>query len=125
MNPRGQRLISWIILAGFGCLFISAMPAMAAVEPGRLLNPLTGTTAALSIPQIAQRIIKAAFGVIGVVSLVIFIYGGFLWMTAMGDDKKVKQGWDTMIWAGMGMVVMFGSYAIVDFILRSLGPTAA
>jgi hypothetical protein len=65
-------------------------------------------------------VIRGVFGIIGTIALVIFIYGGFMWMTAFGEESKVKKGWDTMIWAGMGLAVIFGSYVAVDFILKAI-----
>lgn len=81
-------------------------------------NPLGDK--ATSIPQLVNRVIKALFGISGTAALVMFLYGGFVWMTAMGEDKKIKNGWDTMVWAALGLAVIFGSYAIVNFVLEAL-----
>lgn len=73
-----------------------------------------------SIPTLLGNILRWFFGIIGTVTLVMFIYGGFLWMTAFGEENKIKKGWDTMIWAGLGIAVIFGSYVTVDFILKAI-----
>ena len=80
-------------------------------------NPLG---AELDLRLIAGNVIKAVLGIIGSVALVIFLYGGIQWMVAMGDDTKIKKGLDTMIWAGLGLVIIFGSYVAVQFLLRTL-----
>ncbi|MDP2630155.1 MAG: pilin [Candidatus Uhrbacteria bacterium] len=80
-------------------------------------NPL-GTQ--VDIPLIAGDIIKKALGIIGSVALVIFLYGGIQWMIATGDDTRVKKGLDTMIWAGLGLVIIFGSYVAVQFLLTAV-----
>lgn len=85
-----------------------------------LTNPLGTTTNTISIPHIIGNVLKGLFGIIGTIALVMFIFGGFLWMTAFGEESKVKKGWDTMIWAAMGLAVMFGSYVAVDFILKAI-----
>lgn len=72
------------------------------------------------IPKLIGMILRMVFAVIGVVALIIFIYGGVLWMTAFGEEQRVKKGWDTMIWAALGLIVIFGSYIAVDFILRAI-----
>lgn len=48
-------------------------------------------------------------------------------MTAMGEDKKIKKGWDTMVWGGVGLGTIFASYAMVNFMLTTLleNPPAA
>ncbi|MEK7122336.1 MAG: hypothetical protein AAB855_00610, partial [Patescibacteria group bacterium] len=60
------------------------------------------------------------FSVIGVVALVMFIYGGVLWMTAFREEQRIKKGWDTMIWAALGLITIFGSYIAVDFVLKAI-----
>lgn len=67
-----------------------------------------------------NRIIKAIIGITGTAALVVFIYGGFLWLTSMGDAGKVKEGTNAMKWATIGLVVIFSAYILVNFILTSL-----
>lgn len=100
-----------------------AGPPPAACLPGStsLCNPLGSEfNDPSNIPNLIGNVIKGLFGVIGTIALVIFIFGGFLWMTAFGEESKVKKGWDTMIWAAMGLAVIFGSYVAVDFILKAI-----
>jgi hypothetical protein len=81
-----------------------------------LPNPL-GTT---DIRVIIGRIIKAVMGIIGSIALALFMYGGFLWMTAAGDPAKVKKGQQTIIAATIGLAIIFLSYTLVNFVLSSL-----
>lgn len=81
-----------------------------------LENPLCTT----DIPALIGKVLRGLFAIIGTIALIIFIYGGALWMTAFGEESKVKRGWDTMIWGAIGLVVIFGSYVAVDFILKAI-----
>jgi hypothetical protein len=81
-----------------------------------LPNPL-GTT---DIRVVIGRIIKAVMGIIGSIALVLFMWGGFMWMTAAGDSGKVKKGQQTIIAATIGLAIIFLSYTIVNFVLSSL-----
>ena len=72
------------------------------------------------IPTLIGKALRGLLVIIGTIALVIFIYGGALWMTAFGEESKVKRGWDTMIWGSIGLVVIFGSYVAVDFILKAI-----
>jgi hypothetical protein len=82
----------------------------------KLPNPL-GTT---SVYDILGRVIKAALGLTGAIALVMFIYGGFLMMFSGGNPSAVKKGKDTLVMAVLGLVVIFASYAIVNFIITSI-----
>ncbi|MBI4599883.1 TrbC/VirB2 family protein [Candidatus Uhrbacteria bacterium] len=100
----------------------AAIPSAPCTPGGTsLCNPLgTQFSSTSQIPALVGNVLKGLFGIIGTIALVIFIYGGFMWMTAFGEESKIKKGWDTMIWAGLGLAVIFGSYVAVDFILKAI-----
>lgn len=72
-------------------------------------------------PQLIGRIIKAILGLVGALALAMFVYGGFTWLTSAGSPDKIKKGKDILIWATIGLIVIFTSYTLVDFLLRSFG----
>jgi hypothetical protein len=85
---------------------------------GQLENPL-GSTA--STPQLLYgRIIYGFLGVTGALALIMFIVGGFQWMTASGNAERVKKGRDTLMWAVLGLLVIFSSYAILRAVFEAL-----
>jgi len=57
-------------------------------------------------------------------ALVMFIYGGIIWMTSSGNAEQVTKGKNIIIWATIGLVVIFSAYALVNFVLtKALGVT--
>lgn len=87
-----------------------------------IANPLDGKINSDYTPQkFIGNIIKALLGVIGSIALIMFVYGGFMWMTAAGDKNKVTKGMDTMLWAVLGLTVIFSSYALVRFVIEKVG----
>jgi len=79
------------------------------------LNPITATT-----PQkLIGTAIKTIMGLIGSIALVMFVYGGVLWMTAMGNSEREKKGREVIVWSGLGVVVILISYIIVDFVFEA------
>lgn len=80
-------------------------------------NPLP---AGEDVPVIVGNVIKTVLGIIGSIALVIFLYGGIQWMVSMGDEQKINKGRDTMIWAGLGLIVIFGSYTLVQLLLKTV-----
>ncbi len=78
------------------------------------LNKLEAKT----LPALIGVIIKGLMGIIGTVALVMMLYGGILWMTARGNSETTTKARDTILWAGLGIVVIFASYALVDFIFE-------
>jgi len=85
-----------------------------------LKNPLTGKAEALTIPQIIGLAIKAILGLVGSIALLMFIIGGLTWMTSGGNPEKIEKGKKTLVWATIGLLVIFSSYIILDFVIRKL-----
>lgn len=75
----------------------------------------------ISAPKIIGNIIKTVLAIVGALALGMFVYGGFTWLTSGGSPDRVKKGKDILIWAVIGLVVIFASYTLVDFLLRALG----
>lgn len=67
--------------------------------------------------ELAQNVLKLIWGIIGSLALVMFVWGGFLWLTARGEDEQVKKGWDTLINAVIGLVIILGSWVIINTVI--------
>lgn len=85
-------------------------------KPVRLPNPLKAD----SPQELIGYIINAFLGIVGSIALIMFIYGGFVWMTAAGSQEKVTQGRNILVWATIGLVIIFSSYALINFILTEV-----
>lgn len=59
-------------------------------------------------------------GLSGVVILLIFIYGGLMWMISYGDSKKIEKGSSAIRAAVIGMVIVFISYSAVELLWQAL-----
>lgn len=66
-------------------------------------------------------IIQGILGALGVVAVIMIILGGISYITSQGDAAKAKKGRDTIIYALIGLVVALLAFAIVTFILNSIG----
>lgn len=85
-----------------------------------LKNPLTGDETSVSPQVLIGTVIKAVLGIVGSLALVMFIYGGFLWMTSAGNSEQVQKGKNILIWAALGLAVIFSSYALVKFVIEGI-----
>ena len=73
-----------------------------------------------TIQQIIGSAIKVFLGIVGSVALVMFFYGGYLWLISGGSSDKIKKGKDTLIWATIGLIVIFGSGILVRTVINAL-----
>lgn len=70
--------------------------------------------------MIIGNVIKVVLGIVGSLALIIFIYGGLMWMTSSGNTERIKKGRDTLVWAAIGLMVIFGSYTVINFVIQSI-----
>lgn len=81
-----------------------------------LVNPL-GTT---NLIEIFGKLIKAFVGLVGMIVLVVFVYGGFMWLLSAGNPEKIKKGTQAMMYALIGLFIIFSAYVIISTILKAL-----
>ncbi len=67
------------------------------------------------------NIVTAVFSILGLIFLFLILYAGFLWMTAMGDPKKVTKAKDILSQAVIGLIIVVTSYAISFFVVNLVG----
>lgn len=65
-------------------------------------------------------IIKTALSFIGVLFLVLAIYGGYIWMMARGNEQEVEKAKNTLTAAVIGLVIIVAAYAISIFVMSKL-----
>lgn len=105
-------------LIGLALCFLVVAPVLAVP----LDNPLASGGGGVSgVTGLVNQLIKFVLGFTGLLSLLAFIYGGLLWMSSMGDSKKVEKGKQVMIWSVYGLAVIFASYGIVLTLFEALG----
>jgi hypothetical protein len=69
---------------------------------------------------IIGRVIKYIIGFSGTIALLTFMYGGALWLISAGRMDYVTKGRNYMIWAAIGLAIVFGSQIILSQILSFL-----
>ena len=69
---------------------------------------------------IAVNIINAVLGVFGVAFTALLVYGGWLWMTAAGNQDHVDRAKKVLQWAVIGIAIVIVSLSIGVFVSNSL-----
>ncbi|MDO4872091.1 MAG: hypothetical protein Q4A27_01505 [bacterium] len=68
---------------------------------------------------IFTTIVNVMLFLIGVLSVVMLIYGGIQYVISTGDSGKVNNAKNTILYAIVGLIVAILSYAIINFVLTS------
>ena len=114
-----------LVFAFFVCMPMVAMAQLSGQDTGLSTTVQTGYGQSgdiASLPEfIGQYIILPAVSLSATIIFVLFIYAGFLWMTAQGKQDQVKKAQDILRNAVIGAVLIVSAYVIVNFVVTQLG----
>ncbi|MEA3398326.1 MAG: Ig-like domain-containing protein [Patescibacteria group bacterium] len=68
----------------------------------------------------AVNVIKIALTFLGIIAIVMILYGGFVWMTAAGDPGRVEKAKKILISAIIGLIIILSAFLIVQFIFNKI-----
>jgi cytochrome bd-type quinol oxidase subunit 2 len=102
--------------------FFAAIPADATDYTGleETAKEAKLKTRETDVNKLVGQIVRSLLSFVGVLLLVLFIYAGFLWMTAQGNEEQVTKAKNIIKGATIGAVLVFASYALTNFVLQSL-----
>ncbi len=66
-------------------------------------------------------IIKVLLQVLGLLFIILLIYGGFIWMLSRGNENEVTRAKDILQHALIGLIIVIISYSITVFVFKGLG----
>ncbi len=71
--------------------------------------------------SIIGQVITMVLSFMGIIFLVLAIYGGYNWMTARGDEQKVEKAKQTITNAIIGLIVVLAAYVISWSVVNVVG----
>jgi len=72
------------------------------------------------IRLIAASILNIVFSLIGIISIVLVIRGGFIWYTSGGNEDEIKKARNTLLSGVVGLIIVLTSYSLARYILSAL-----
>jgi len=72
------------------------------------------------LPELIGNIINVGLSVLGIVAVILFIYGGYLWMTGRGKEERITKAKETLEAAIIGLIIILAAYAITYFVVDRL-----
>ncbi len=83
-------------------------------------NLITSPSQASNIYEIAGYIINIILGFVGVIFLILVIAGGYLWMTAGGNEDKVTKGKNLLIQSIIALIIVLSAFLLTNFVVIRL-----
>lgn len=104
-------------------LFVIAilLPSVAMADGGApyLVNPIKYE----NFLDLVIGIVRFFLAGVAVISVLMFVYGGFVFLTSAGNAEAVKKGKDILFWATVGIVTIIGSWVALQFIFEGIAGT--
>lgn len=80
----------------------------------------TGLGGETDLQVTIANLIRTVIQFLGIVAVVIVLYGGFKWMTAGGSDDKVAEAKRVLIAGLIGLAIVLTALAITNFAIGSI-----
>ncbi len=125
MKHLYYKVVAWASATGMVLLpkfAFATVPASGLAGANTNLETAGGKMAGAQsdLPTLVGNIINGFLGILGVIFVVLIVYSGFLYMTASGDDTKVKKAKSILSQAVIGLVIIVAAYAISNFVIDVL-----
>ncbi len=125
MKNRFVKHITAFVLS----LFVFVLPAAVLAQGGGTPDFGTSYLGASDLPrgdlrEVLINLINVLLGVLGIIFLILVLFGGFLWMTAGGNDEQAGKGRKFIINGVIGLIIIFLAFAIVTFVFNILEQAA-
>jgi Type IV secretion system pilin len=75
-------------------------------------------TNSTKIENVIKTIINILSAIVGAVSIIMIIIGGFKYITSSGDSNNVSSAKNTIIYALVGLIIVAFAQVIVQFVLE-------
>lgn len=76
---------------------------------------------AAAVNSLVETVINIFSWIVGVISVIMIIYGGFRYITSGGDTTKVGSAKNTILYAIIGLIIVALAQIIVKFVLGTVG----
>lgn len=73
---------------------------------------------------IIPRVINLMLFIVGVLAVIMLIWGGIRYVISGGDATKVKDAKNTILYAIVGLIVAILGYAVVNWVISVVGAGA-
>jgi type IV secretion system pilin len=121
MKKWKQIIMSLAVMAGVVGVMVPASQASAVDVfrqcAGNNSSAVCKASGSDDLGKMVKTIINTILVVIGMISVIMIVVGGFRYTTSNGDSAAIKTAKDTILYSVVGLVVAIMSFSIVNFVV--------
>ena len=116
-----KRLFKIGLLVGFfASFFVGSFVFAQDLGFGVAQNIGEGAIGTTDIRSVIVNVVNIALSFLGIIAVLIIIYGGWVWMTAGGNPERIDQAKRVLRNAVIGLAIILASWAITLFVIRQI-----
>ncbi len=125
---KNIKKIKLLLFISFFIFFLNLNTSLAFFEQNTGLKTTADKTghsqqkifnSASSIDSGIGFIISVGLSFIGVIFMVLLVYGGILWMTSTGNDQQIEKAKNIIIQSIIGLAIVLLAYVITFFVINA------
>ncbi|OGF25672.1 hypothetical protein A2303_06755 [Candidatus Falkowbacteria bacterium RIFOXYB2_FULL_47_14] len=118
----GYGSVALLLIPFFGvkAALLTGDAADRIIGAGDSLGTAAGFASGQNPGSIVATILTGFLSLLGIIFIVLIIYGGYNWMTAAGEEQKVEKAKDTIKRAVIGLIIIVAAYSITYFVFTAL-----
>lgn len=106
-----------VIMLGVGMFYGMAHAQGFGVNPSSVnIQWVSTSTTATSLIAVIRTFVNWILGLLSLIALIVFLYGGFVMVTSAGDETKYKEGFKVLKNAAIGLAIVGLSWLFIVFI---------
>lgn len=124
---KKKPYVQWLyLIVGYLALATPAMSAATSLsltpfKDSKTYGNLADTGLGNTDPVIVSaQIINVFLRLLGTVTIILMIYAGWIWLWARGNEEDIKRAKDIMRGAIIGLLVVLGSFGIMQYVFYYL-----
>lgn len=95
--------------------WVLAAPALAQTDPTGIGGEKRTSYTRDDLVDTLDSFANWVLAIVGIIAVIFILYGGFLYITAGGNDEQVQKGKNVIIYGLIGVLIAILAFAIISF----------
>ena len=71
----------------------------------------------VGLKEIIMRVVQILLGFLGIVAVIIILYGGYIYMTSEGEQDKIAKAKGILINAVIGLIIILAAWSLTYYLI--------
>ena len=115
-----KQLIRRVVATAAAIAVLAPLAAFAGVDTGSDLGATFSLGTGTDVKKAIINIVGFLLTFLGLIAVIIILYGGFLWMTSAGNEERVTSARSTLTAGLIGLIIILAAFAITQFVINTV-----